>query len=72
VKSTGGGRIVTKEWLEQCFRKRTRFPWRRFALDNAEQEHSESEEEILELVPGKSYSSLRKPSHFEGCNFLLL
>ncbi|XP_065344903.1 DNA repair protein XRCC1 [Cloeon dipterum] len=47
VKAMGNGKIVTKDWIDQCFRKRTRFPWRRFALEKADQDESESEEEIL-------------------------
>ncbi|XP_067012024.2 DNA repair protein XRCC1 isoform X2 [Anabrus simplex] len=47
----GKGRIVRKEWIEQCHARRARLPWRRHALDKKEQNKPESEDEILEEVP---------------------
>nr|CAD7433913.1 unnamed protein product [Timema monikensis] len=46
----GRGHIVTKEWIEHCYSKRRRLPWRRYALDQRDK-GPESEEEILELLP---------------------
>lgn len=42
----GKGKIVTKKWIEACFNERKRIPWRRFALDTADQDEPESEAEI--------------------------
>ncbi|XP_015600903.1 DNA repair protein XRCC1 [Cephus cinctus] len=39
-------KIVKVTWIEDCFDKRTRFPWRRYALDEEEAKKPESEEEI--------------------------
>lgn len=41
----GKGKIVTKNWIEESYRKRIRLPWRRFHLDKADR-GDESEEEI--------------------------
>merc|ERR1712059_215298 len=43
------GRIVKKDWVEECHRQRKRFPWRRFCLDKRDQ-GEESEEEVWELL----------------------
>ncbi len=45
-----GGRIVKREWIEQCSRDRKRYPWRRYCLDSADKGR-ESEEEIWETKP---------------------
>lgn len=37
---------MTKKWIEACFNERKRIPWRRFALDTADQDEPESEAEI--------------------------
>ncbi|CAH1389339.1 unnamed protein product [Nezara viridula] len=47
----GQGKIVTKEWIESCYSRRMRFPWRRFALHPPDKNVPESEEEIIEYVP---------------------
>lgn len=44
----GKGKIVTKEWIKDCYTKRIRFPWRRYALDRNDQGDDESEDEICE------------------------
>jgi len=44
---TSGGKIVKKDWLEECHSRRKRLPWRRFCLDRADQ-GEESEEEVWE------------------------
>lgn len=44
----GKGRIVKKDWIEECHSERTRFPWRRFALDKADLKEEESEDEVHE------------------------
>lgn len=47
----GLGKIVTKEWIETCYSRRMRLPWRRFALHPPDKNQPESEEEIVEYVP---------------------
>ncbi|XP_057365407.1 DNA repair protein XRCC1-like isoform X2 [Daphnia carinata] len=42
----GKGKIVTKNWVEDCYAKRKRLPWRRYCLDKNDR-GEESEEEIL-------------------------
>uniref|UniRef100_A0A914UXJ9 BRCT domain-containing protein n=1 Tax=Plectus sambesii TaxID=2011161 RepID=A0A914UXJ9_9BILA len=42
----GRGKIVKKEWIEDCHSRRRRLPWRRYALDRADQGRAESEDEI--------------------------
>uniref|UniRef100_A0A1B0GII8 Putative dna repair protein xrcc1 anoplophora glabripennis n=1 Tax=Lutzomyia longipalpis TaxID=7200 RepID=A0A1B0GII8_LUTLO len=42
----GSGKIVQKNWILDCYSKRTRFPWRRYALDRNERDESESEDEV--------------------------
>lgn len=44
----GKGKIVKRNWIEECHTQRKRLPWRRFALDNNEQRQVESEDEIIE------------------------
>ncbi|KAK2583276.1 hypothetical protein KPH14_009284 [Odynerus spinipes] len=39
-------KIVSHKFIEDCHDKKTRFPWRRYALDNKDKNQSESEEEI--------------------------
>ncbi|CAH1966686.1 unnamed protein product [Acanthoscelides obtectus] len=43
----GKGKIVKRNWIEECHSQRKRLPWRRFALDKNDK-GDESEEEILE------------------------
>jgi len=43
----GKGRIVMKDWIEECYSQRKRLPWRRFCLDKADKQE-ESEEEVIE------------------------
>ncbi|XP_003699726.2 DNA repair protein XRCC1 [Megachile rotundata] len=43
----GHTKIVSHTFIEDCFNEKTRFPWRRYALDNKEKNEPESEEEIL-------------------------
>ena len=42
-----GGKIVKREWVEECHTRRKRLPWRRFCLDRADQ-GDESEDEVWE------------------------
>ncbi|CAK9816641.1 DNA repair protein XRCC1 [Anthophora plagiata] len=42
----GHAKIVSHTFIEDCFNKKTRFPWRRYALDNKDRTGHESEEEI--------------------------
>ena len=44
---TSGGKIVKREWVEECHSRRKRLPWRRFCLDRADQ-GVESEDEVWE------------------------
>jgi len=46
----GKGKIVKKEWIEECYTQRKRLPWRRFCLDRNDQNKAESEEELWEEV----------------------
>ncbi|KAI5753458.1 hypothetical protein M8J77_000368 [Diaphorina citri] len=42
------GKIVTKDWIGDCYNQCKRLPWRRYALIKADRDQSESEEEIDE------------------------
>uniref|UniRef100_A0A1B6KXU3 BRCT domain-containing protein n=1 Tax=Graphocephala atropunctata TaxID=36148 RepID=A0A1B6KXU3_9HEMI len=53
----GRGKIVKKEWIEECHNRRRRLPWRRFALDRNDAGTS-SEEEIWEENSVPSTSSV--------------
>lgn len=54
----GQCKIVSHTFIEECHKEKTRFPWRRYALDNKEKAEPESEEEILvELSPAQNPSS---------------
>ncbi|XP_046664912.1 DNA repair protein XRCC1 [Homalodisca vitripennis] len=53
----GRGKIVKKEWIEDCYNRRRRLPWRRFALDRNDVGTS-SEEEIWEEESVPSTSSV--------------
>ncbi|KAJ6634702.1 DNA repair protein XRCC1, partial [Pseudolycoriella hygida] len=44
----GHGKIVTKDWIMECHKKRRRIPWRRFALDSDDGKAPESEDEIFD------------------------
>ena len=44
----GKGKIVKKEWIEECHSQRKRLPWRRFCLDKADKNQDESEDEVWE------------------------
>ncbi|XP_039284442.1 DNA repair protein XRCC1 isoform X3 [Nilaparvata lugens] len=44
-KVKGHGKIVTRDWIEQCHSKRRRLPWRKFALDNRDRQQPISEED---------------------------
>nr|CAH7731728.1 unnamed protein product [Callosobruchus chinensis] len=43
----GSGKIVKRNWIEECHSQRKRLPWRRFALDKNDK-GDDSEEEIWE------------------------
>ncbi|CAG9772439.1 unnamed protein product [Ceutorhynchus assimilis] len=43
----GKGKIVKRNWIDECYNQRKKLPWRRFALDKADR-GPESEEEICE------------------------
>ncbi|XP_015524680.2 DNA repair protein XRCC1 [Neodiprion lecontei] len=42
----GSVKIIDQQWVEDCYDKKTRFPWRRYALDKEEKDLPESEEEV--------------------------
>ncbi|GAB0088623.1 XRCC1 [Sergentomyia squamirostris] len=42
----GLGKIVQKNWILDCYARKTRFPWRRYALDRSQRDDSESEDEV--------------------------
>ncbi|XP_050068947.1 DNA repair protein XRCC1 [Anopheles maculipalpis] len=46
----GKGKIVKKEWIERCYTNRKRLSWRKFALDTAEADVSDSEDEIVDIA----------------------
>uniref|UniRef100_A0A4P6DA16 Putative dna repair protein panstrongylus lignarius n=1 Tax=Rhodnius prolixus TaxID=13249 RepID=A0A4P6DA16_RHOPR len=46
----GRGKIVKRDWIEECYSRRAKLPWRRFALDPNDVLLPESDEEIHELV----------------------
>ncbi|KAJ8984372.1 hypothetical protein NQ317_003520 [Molorchus minor] len=46
----GKGKIVTKKWIEDCYRQRKRLPWRRYALDKDDIGKDESEDEVYEIL----------------------
>lgn len=50
----GKGKIVKRKWLEDCHSQRKRLPWRRYALDKADLDKEESEEEICEKTETSS------------------
>uniref|UniRef100_A0A6P7FQT3 DNA repair protein XRCC1 isoform X1 n=2 Tax=Diabrotica virgifera virgifera TaxID=50390 RepID=A0A6P7FQT3_DIAVI len=55
----GKGKIVKRSWLETCHSQRKRLPWRRFALDKADLNKDESEDEICELIDLPSTSTTK-------------
>ncbi|XP_052891404.1 DNA repair protein XRCC1 [Anopheles moucheti] len=44
----GKGKIVKQDWIEKCYTNRKRLSWRKFALDTAEANVSDSEDEIVD------------------------
>lgn len=56
----GKGKIVKKQWIEECHKERKRLPWRRYALDRNDHKKDESEEEIFEEVSGSDNEELVK------------
>ncbi|XP_008210049.1 DNA repair protein XRCC1 isoform X2 [Nasonia vitripennis] len=56
----GHCKIVGHKFIENCFDKKKRLPWRRYALDSREQSQPESEEEIE-----GSTSPIRIPSIYD-------
>ncbi|KAK3912129.1 DNA repair protein XRCC1 [Frankliniella fusca] len=48
--------IVTREWIDDCFRERKKLSWQRYALDKNDQKdaNSSSEPEVWELIPDMS------------------
>uniref|UniRef100_A0A182QDD4 BRCT domain-containing protein n=1 Tax=Anopheles farauti TaxID=69004 RepID=A0A182QDD4_9DIPT len=46
----GKGKIVKQAWIEKCYTNRKRLSWRKFALDTAEANASDSEEEIVDIA----------------------
>lgn len=52
----GKGKIVTRQWVEECYSQRKKIPWRRYALDRQEKDKDESEDEIFEKIEERSNS----------------
>ncbi|XP_067216080.1 DNA repair protein XRCC1 isoform X2 [Linepithema humile] len=50
-------KIVSHTFIEECFDKKTRFPWRRYALDQKDKLQPESEEEIVGSELESAYDS---------------
>ncbi|XP_052870138.1 DNA repair protein XRCC1 [Anopheles cruzii] len=46
----GQGKIVKKEWIEKCYSSRRKLSWRKFALDTAQAQMSDSEDEIVDIT----------------------
>ncbi|XP_016962038.1 DNA repair protein XRCC1 [Drosophila biarmipes] len=44
----GKGKIVTRGWIEKCYKLRKYLPWRRYALDTNDLGQPESDEEICD------------------------
>uniref|UniRef100_A0A6B2E738 Putative dna repair protein xrcc1 isoform x1 n=1 Tax=Phlebotomus kandelakii TaxID=1109342 RepID=A0A6B2E738_9DIPT len=42
----GLGKIVQKDWILDCYARKIRFPWRRYALERRDRDESESEDEV--------------------------
>ncbi|XP_012274695.1 DNA repair protein XRCC1 [Orussus abietinus] len=56
----GFAKMVTHKFIEDCFDKKKRFPWRRYALNKEDQTGRESEEEIEATT-----SPARSPNPYE-------
>uniref|UniRef100_A0A182Y6J3 BRCT domain-containing protein n=1 Tax=Anopheles stephensi TaxID=30069 RepID=A0A182Y6J3_ANOST len=57
----GKGKIVKKDWIERCYANRKRLSWRKFALDTAEAEVSDSEDEIVDIA-NKPAEAVQQPA----------
>uniref|UniRef100_A0A0A1WMY6 DNA repair protein XRCC1 n=1 Tax=Zeugodacus cucurbitae TaxID=28588 RepID=A0A0A1WMY6_ZEUCU len=44
----GKGKIVTRAWIEDCYKQKKCLPWRRFALDSTDLNKPDSEDEVLD------------------------
>uniref|UniRef100_A0A0K8U2M4 DNA repair protein XRCC1 n=1 Tax=Bactrocera latifrons TaxID=174628 RepID=A0A0K8U2M4_BACLA len=44
----GKGRIVTRDWIEDCYKQKKCLHWRRYALDSSDLNQPHSEEEVLD------------------------
>lgn len=64
----GKGKIISKNWIENCYKEKKRLPWRRFAVDSSARNESESEEEILceSLRPSVSSSGVEVNAHSDS------
>ncbi|XP_072166365.1 DNA repair protein XRCC1-like [Diadema setosum] len=61
----GKGRIVKKEWVSDCYRKRTLLPWKRYQLTNladSSSDDSRSEDEEAVETPVKAKPSPKEKS----------
>ncbi|XP_018579440.1 DNA repair protein XRCC1 [Anoplophora glabripennis] len=52
----GKGKIIKRQWLEDCYSQRKRLPWRKYALDKNDADKEESEDEICERIGTSSYN----------------
>jgi len=46
----GKGKIVGKDWIEDCFKEQKNLPWRRYALSRSDKDGDESEAEIHNVL----------------------
>ncbi|KAK9511674.1 hypothetical protein O3M35_000293 [Rhynocoris fuscipes] len=62
----GRGKIVKSQWIEECYSRRKRLPWRRFALDRNDASQAESEEEICEKIESPVATTCQDVPESEG------
>ncbi|KAL7636712.1 UNVERIFIED_CONTAM: hypothetical protein RMT77_012464 [Armadillidium vulgare] len=58
----GKGKIVTEKWVEDCYKKKIRFPWRRYNLEKNRSDESEDEIWASEICPDSQNGNERKSS----------
>ncbi|XP_049795670.1 DNA repair protein XRCC1-like [Schistocerca nitens] len=65
----GHGKIIRKEWVEDCHSQRKRLPWRRYAMDKKDQmgpeSDTEEENDGVELGKDRRTARVTSPSQSE-------